>query len=69
MQCSQNQPHHKGPVMTFEEWFSQRDWWKENTARERLSVEWDLLRARGIPEESLPQIFDNIIDAIEAQFT
>lgn len=55
--------------MTFEEWFSQRDWWKENTARERLSAEWDLLRARGVPEESLPQIFENIIDAIEAQFT
>jgi hypothetical protein len=55
-------------MMTFREWFDQSDWWKVNSASDRLSPVWSELERRGMSGEEIAETLDTVIGVIRDEY-
>ncbi len=54
--------------MTFDEWFSQHEWWKKNSRREDLEPVWDTMHQRGIQGLEIASLIEKVIDAMRDEY-
>ena len=54
--------------MTFDEWFKQYDWWKENSRYEQLNPVWALMIADGMKSEDVAYVMDVVCSAMRDEY-
>ena len=60
-----DQTMYEQTMMKFDEWFAlQGGWVKQKSRRADFGAEWEILRIRGVPEETIAGVFEKLIAAM-----
>ena len=54
--------------MTFNEWFSTHEWWKENSRRDDFGEAWDALALSGVGSEKIAAAFDRMVSGMRDEY-